>query len=534
MSFVAAMPDMIQVAAQDLAGIRSSLAEATAAATAPTTGVAAAAQDEVSIALASLFGNVGQDFQALSAQAQAFHNEFVSMLNGGASAYASAEAANAGQALLGAQIQASLQAFPTAAGAPAGLTNAIQTGGQAFSQAVTGFETQLGALEAGGAPGLINSLNVFGASVAAPYQALVANTVTNLQAIGGTFTANPFPLLHQFVNNQIFYGETIASAIGTGIQNLPAELANLPATIQAGIQGLATFNPGALLQQSVNNQIGYAQTIVTGLTTAPQDFVKGLTTLPASFQAAGQALAAGDMVGAANILGQGVESVFLPGFNVTNPAPGVLSITPAGPLGDLLPILSIPGQMAQNFTNLLPAGSIPAMAAQNFTNLITTVTSTANTLSILDGTLTFGVPLEVIFDGIGGPINALSALNSSWVSFGTALQTGNVGAALAAVLDAPAVVANGYLNGTTVLTLPPVSLASVGIPGAFSLVEIPFGGILTPLSLPSTFLVFDGSSTQLTLAGTEFGGLIPGTLNIASELAQAIALPAPVLPAFPF
>ncbi|OBI97132.1 hypothetical protein A5660_07085 [Mycobacterium alsense] len=502
------MPDLLEGAAQELAGIHSSLGEAAAAAAAPTTGIASAAQDEVSIAVASLFGNFGGQFQAVSAQARAFHAEFVALLNAGAGAYVATEAANAGQGFLG---------------------------GQAISQAITGFESQLGALEAGGAPGLINSLNTFGASVAAPYQALVANTVNNLQSIGNTIATNPFPLLRQFASNQIFYGETAASAIGAGIANLPAELANLPATIQTGIQGLATFNPGALLQQFVNNQIGYAQTIVNGLSAVPRDIATGLATLPASFQAAGQALAAGDMVGAANILGQGFESVFLPGFAIANPGPGILTITPTGPLGDLLPILGIPGQMAQNFTNLLPPGSIPRLMAQNATNLITTATSTANTLSILDGTLTFGMPLEVIFDGIGAPINALSALNSSFVSFGTALQTGNVGAAVAAVLDSPAVVANGFLNGTTLVSLPQVSFESLGAPGVFSVVEIPLGGILTPLSLPPTFLVAGGESQQLTLAGgTMFGGLIPGMLKISSELAQAIALPAPALPSFTF
>src|ERR1700689_4079841 len=95
MSFVIAAPDAVQGAAQDLAGIRSSLAQASSAAAGPTTGIAAAAQDEGSIAIASLFGNVGQEFQALSAQAQGFHAQFVTAMNGGAAAYASAEAAAA-------------------------------------------------------------------------------------------------------------------------------------------------------------------------------------------------------------------------------------------------------------------------------------------------------------------------------------------------------------------------------------------------------------------------------------------------------
>src|ERR1700689_4296726 len=95
MSFVISGPGLVQDAAQNLAGIRSSLAQATTAAAGPTTGIAAAASDEVSIAIASLFGNVGQEFQALSAQAQGFHAQFVTAMNGSAAAYAGAEAAAA-------------------------------------------------------------------------------------------------------------------------------------------------------------------------------------------------------------------------------------------------------------------------------------------------------------------------------------------------------------------------------------------------------------------------------------------------------
>jgi hypothetical protein len=53
------------------------------------------------------------------------------------------------------------------------------------------------------------------------------------------------------------------------------------------------------------------------------------------------------------------------------------------------------------------------------------------------------------------------------------------------------------------------------------------------LSLPPPFLVADGLSQRLTLAGgAGFGGLIAG--NIESELAQTSASPAPTLPSFPF
>ena len=519
MSFVTAMPELVESAATHLAGIRSSLAEAAATAAAPTTGILTAAQDEVSIAIASMFGNVGQEFQALNAQAQAFHSQFVASINAGAGAYASAEAANAAQAVLGGGVEGGIvggngQSF---GGAVVGAQTTIQTGAQAISNAIANSPIALGALQTGGSAAAVNGLTSFGARVAAPYQALVSNTVTNLQAIGGTFTSNPFPFLHQIANNQISYAQTIGSSIVTGIQNLPSELASLPTTIQTGIQGLSTFNPGGLLQQFVNNQTGYAHTIATGLQNAGHDLVTGLSGLPASFQAAGQALAAGNLQGAVNILGKGVENVFLPGFTIHTTPSGALSITPNGPLNDLAPILAIPGQMAQNFTNLLPAGSIPAQIAHNATNLVEAFTNFGTSLNSLTGRLDFGLPLQLALDAIGSPITGLSALNSSAVAFGSAVQTGNGLGALAAVLDAPAVVTNGFLNGTTYVTLPTASLA--GFPQFSAITQIPFGGILTPVSIPHVFLM--GNLLQIH-KGTGIGGLIPGLLGFGPQLAQAI------------
>jgi PE family len=93
---VIAAPDMLAAAAADVAGIGSSLSEANTAAAASTTRVIAAAGDEASAAIAALFSSHGTAFQALGAQAAAFHAQFVQALNAGARAYASSEAANAG------------------------------------------------------------------------------------------------------------------------------------------------------------------------------------------------------------------------------------------------------------------------------------------------------------------------------------------------------------------------------------------------------------------------------------------------------
>ncbi len=94
MSFVIAAPEALVAVASDLAGIGSALAEANAAALAPTTALLAAGADEGSAAIAALFGAHGQAYQTVSAQASAFHAQFVQALTGGGGAYAAAEAAN--------------------------------------------------------------------------------------------------------------------------------------------------------------------------------------------------------------------------------------------------------------------------------------------------------------------------------------------------------------------------------------------------------------------------------------------------------
>jgi PE family len=95
MSFVIAAPEFVTAAASDVANIGSTISAANAAAASPTTAVIPAAADEVSAAITSLFNAHAQGFQAFSAQAAAFHDQFVQLMNAGAGQYAAAEAANA-------------------------------------------------------------------------------------------------------------------------------------------------------------------------------------------------------------------------------------------------------------------------------------------------------------------------------------------------------------------------------------------------------------------------------------------------------
>lgn len=92
-------PDAVQAAAQSLANIHSTLDDANASVAAPTTGVVAAAEDQVSAGVAQFLSAFGRDYQAISAGAQSFHAQFVNQLNAGAGAYLGTEAANAEQAL---------------------------------------------------------------------------------------------------------------------------------------------------------------------------------------------------------------------------------------------------------------------------------------------------------------------------------------------------------------------------------------------------------------------------------------------------
>jgi len=93
-------PQVMGSAAVDVAAIGTTINEATAAAAGRTTGMAAAAADEVSGSVANLFNAYAREWQAVVGRAAVFHRDFARTLAAGADAYANAEAA--GSAALGA------------------------------------------------------------------------------------------------------------------------------------------------------------------------------------------------------------------------------------------------------------------------------------------------------------------------------------------------------------------------------------------------------------------------------------------------
>lgn len=507
MSFVVTAPELVTAAATNLAGIGSALDEATAAAAGPTTGVAAAAADEVSIATARLFGTYGQEFHAATAQATAFHDEFVQLLNGGAVSYLGAEIANAEQ----------------------GLLNTVHAPTHAVLDQLSSGITAAAAVPGGA------------------YQQLFANTATNLQALYGAWTADPLPFLRQVIANQQDYWQQIATALTSTVQNFPANLANLPTVIQAGIKELLTFDAAYYVQQFITTQIGFAQTFAASMNNAVTGLVAGFPAFEAGLQTAFQAVLAGNYNGAVTDVAQAFANLLVTGFDTSNVTGGLVGTTAVvttvpqllGPLGDLFTVMNIPGQEAQYLTDLMPPSTL-RQVSQNFTDVLNTLTlpniSATITIPLLapqTGSLSafFGLPLVLTYATAGAPIAALNGVATSATAVQQALLTGNGVAALGALVDAPAVVTNGFLNSDVLvdLTMP----VPVTLPPPFPsftveiILHLPFDGILVPPH-PITATVDMSSpgvqSFPVTVFGTPFMGLAPLLINyLPQQLANAIA-----------
>ena len=98
MSFVSAQPEILKATGGNLLAIGSSVSAVNAAASRPTTGVIPAAADEVSALTAAQFATHAQMYQAISAQAEAIHEQFAAALGLSANSYATTESANAAAA----------------------------------------------------------------------------------------------------------------------------------------------------------------------------------------------------------------------------------------------------------------------------------------------------------------------------------------------------------------------------------------------------------------------------------------------------
>jgi PE family len=531
MSFLVATPEMVSAAAGSLAGIGSTLSEATSAAAGSTTRVAAAGADDVSTAISRLFGLYGQQFQALSGQAATFHNAFSNLLKGGAAAYLDAEMANAAGAAATDPILGGLGPILGGGGGGGGILGGL-LGGSPVGSIFGGVGQQIGSFLTAQWDGfevrLLPALFAAGTTASqagGPWQTLFANTGANLQTIFNDWTADPFPALRQVISNQNGYAQTIGAVLATQLQNFPTTLANIPANIQISIQGTSTFVP--TMQAFINQQNSYSQATNAALQRFGADLQKTFPVFERDIGMAGNSVMTGDYHGAVQAIPRAFLDLFLSGIDIkvigVDPSNPMLlsapSYTVEGPAGDLLPLASISAQQQQSLVNLMPPGSIPRQMAQNFVNAFNTST------------------LPLGFAIIGPPIAALDGLATGATVFGAALQTGNGVAAVGALADMPAYAVNGFLNGQVVidLTIPVTETITIGaippVPAHTPIViHMPFAGILAPpQQISATLEIETGTSLQpqvvtITLGGTQFGGLIPELVNyIPRQIAEAIA-----------
>ncbi len=121
MSQVIAAPEMLLTAAGEVKSIGSAINAGGAAAAGSTTGVLAAAEDEVSKAISALFSEYAEDYHAVLRQAATFHTDFTRALAAAGAAYTQAEAA-ATQVLLG-----SAQTGTNTSGAIGAFTSVLTT-----------------------------------------------------------------------------------------------------------------------------------------------------------------------------------------------------------------------------------------------------------------------------------------------------------------------------------------------------------------------------------------------------------------------
>ncbi|UGT91215.1 PE family protein [Mycobacterium ostraviense] len=223
---IAALETMVS-AATNAEQIGSAISAAGAAAAGSTTNVLAAAADEVSAAIAKLFGTYGQQLQAALTQATAFHDEFVQTLAGAATTYAQAEAANAA----------------AVASALGGLNAQVQS---LLAPAVSNAAT---------APALM--------AAAAPAASTVA------LVMGGTFDPEPFPLYVSLINDayiQPFFTGALAAGVSYPAQLWPLTLNLGGLTLNESVaQGMVDLKTAIASQIGSGNKVvnfGFSQSAV--------------------------------------------------------------------------------------------------------------------------------------------------------------------------------------------------------------------------------------------------------------------------------
>lgn len=242
-------------AATDVVSIGSAVATANRSVAGVTTGVLAAAEDEVSAAIATLFSGHGESYQVLSAEVAVFHERFVQALSGAGGAYAAAEGANAA-ALLGSFESVALEIQQAPAAFASGLNrlaNEIVTG--IFgAKAAPPFPASLDGTFTG-APSLITRFEeallypvkpLLGLSGLEPQLSMTGSPILSL-------IASDVPPLSWFIGNSpppflnLLLGETVSYTTSNGMSVVQITPAHPTGEYVVAIHGGAFILPPSFL-----------------------------------------------------------------------------------------------------------------------------------------------------------------------------------------------------------------------------------------------------------------------------------------------
>ncbi|OBK30682.1 lipase [Mycobacterium asiaticum] len=234
---VMVVPEWVTAAAADVVDVGAALGAANAAAAAPTTGLLAAAEDEVSAAIAALFAAHGRGYQVLSAQVASFNDGFVQALTSAGRTYAAAEAASAAplqtfeQLVLG--FEQGIEQFPTTVGTGFNrVANTIFT--EIFGATA---DPPFPATQAGGFTGQPSLLTRFEEAALFPLKPLLSLSGLESQLASPTnpflqLVASDIPPISWFVGNSpppflnLLLGETVQYTTSNGmsiVQITPAQ-----------------------------------------------------------------------------------------------------------------------------------------------------------------------------------------------------------------------------------------------------------------------------------------------------------------------
>ena len=255
MSFLIAAPQSIADAATDLVNVGSTIGSAHAAAAAATTGVLPAAADEVSQQIAALFSTHAASYQRLSAQAAAFHEQFVQILGAGAGTYAATEAHT---------VQTLANAAPVSGLELSGELEA------SLSADIAGWGASLNAALAGGFGGSLSGLAPLGAALKAD----LGGGLWAWAQTGGALSSGVGAGCSGLADSLGAGLPGVQSSLGCGLWGLSAELnVALSGSLGGGLSGLGVavsglWHTGGSLAASLGAGLGLGISLSGSLTAA--------------------------------------------------------------------------------------------------------------------------------------------------------------------------------------------------------------------------------------------------------------------------